>query len=642
MQLLTDAKCIPFTKKNEAMKKGLISVQSENIFPIIKQFLYSDREVFLRELIANAVDATTKLQTLARKGEIKEELGDLTIEVIADRKKGTLSIRDRGIGMTREEVEKYLNQVAFSSAQEFLEKYKSEAQIIGHFGLGFYSAFMVADKVEVITRSWRPDAKAVIWTCEGNPEYTLDETDRRSERGTEVVLHLSKDSTEFLEEARIQALLDKYCRFLPVPIKFGKRKETVTEESKDGKKKTRVVEVDNIINKPAIWRKPPSELKDEDYLALYETLYPYSEKPLFWVHLNIDYPFHLTGILYFPRLGNVLEIQRNKIQLYSNFMFVTDDVKEIVPEFLTLLHGVIDSPDIPLNVSRSYLQSDSNVRKIASYITRKVAERLNELFKKDRKDFEQKWDDLGIFIKYGMISEEKFYEKALKFALLKNTEGQYFTIDEYKEKVKNNQTNKDGKIVLLYTHDPEAHHAYIDEARQRNYDLLLMDMVVDNHFMQHLEHKMEDILFARVDADTLDHLIDKGETRDAVLSEAQQKEVEALFKEVTQEHQGATVVLKALSPEAMPVQITHPEFLRRMREMQMVSGMKANGMPEFFNVVVNTNHPLVAKKLLAEKEAARKQELARYLYHLALLQNGMLRGEALTQFVRESLKVAES
>lgn len=624
------------------MKKGFISVQSENIFPIIKQFLYSDREVFLRELVANAVDATTKLQTLARKGEIKEELGDLTIEVIVDRKKRTLTIRDRGVGMTREEVEKYLNQVAFSSAQEFLEKYKSEAQIIGHFGLGFYSAFMVADKVEVITRSWHPDAKAVIWTCEGNPEYMLDETDRRSARGTDVVLYLSKDASEFLEETRIQALLEKYCRFLPVPIKFGKRKETITEEGKDGKKKTRVVEVDNIINKPAIWRKPPAELKDEDYLTLYETLYPYSEHPLFWVHLNIDYPFNLMGILYFPRLGNALEIQRNKIQLYSNFMFVTNDVKEIVPEFLTLLHGVIDSPDIPLNVSRSYLQSDSNVRKIASYITRKVAERLNELFKKDRKDFEQKWDDLGIFIKYGMISEEKFYEKALKFALLKNTQGQYFTIDEYKEKVKSEQTNKDGKVVLLYTHDREAHHTYIDEAHQRNYDVLLMDMVVDNHFMQHLEHKMEDILFARVDADTLDHLIDKGEARDAVLSEAQQKEIEALFKEVTQEHKGATVVLKALSPEAMPVQITHPEFLRRMREMQMVSGMKPNGMPEFFNIVVNTNHPLIAKKLLAEQDAQRRQELARYVYHLALLQNGMLRGEALTQFVRESLKVVES
>ncbi len=621
------------------MEKGFISVQSENIFPIIKQFLYSDREVFLRELVANAVDATTKLQTLARKGEIREELGDLTIELIVDKKKKTLTIRDRGIGMTREEVEKYLNQVAFSSAQEFLEKYKDDAQIIGHFGLGFYSAFMVADKVEVVTKSWQPDAKAVIWTCEGNPEYTIAYTDRRTERGTDVVLHLSKDSTEFLEESRIQALLEKYCRFLPVPIKFGKRKETITEEGKDGKKKTRVVEVDNIINKPAIWRKPPAELKDEDYLDLYETLYPYSEKPMFWVHLNIDYPFHLTGILYFPRLGNVLEIQRNKIRLYSNYMFVTDDVKEIVPEFLTLLHGVIDSPDIPLNVSRSYLQSDSNVRKIASYITRKVAERLNELFKKDRKDYEQKWDDLGIFIKYGMISDEKFYEKALRFALLKNVDGEYYTIDEYREKVKANQTNKDKKVVFLYTHDPEAHDVYIREARARGYDVLLMDMVIDNHFMQHLEYKMDDIVFARIDADTLDHLIDKGETRDAVLSEEEQKQVEALFKEVAKERDGATVLLKALSPEAMPVQITRPEFLRRMREMQMVSGMKQNDMPDFFNVVVNTNHPLIASKLLHETDETRKQELARYLYHLALLQNGMLKGEALTQFVRESLEV---
>ncbi len=619
------------------MEKGFISVQAENIFPIIKQFLYSDREVFLRELVANAVDATTKLQTLARKGEFKGTLGDVTIDILIDKKQGTLTIRDSGIGMTREEVEKYLNQVAFSSAQEFLQKYKEDAQIIGHFGLGFYSAFMVADKVEVITKSWQADAQAVIWTCEGNPEYTIDYTDRRSERGTDVVLYISEDSKEFLEESRIQALLDKYCRFLPVPIRFGKRKETVTEEGKDGKKKTKVVEVDNIINKPAIWRKSPSSLKDEDYLALYEALYPYSEQPMFWVHLNIDYPFHLTGVLYFPKLGNALEIQRNKIQLYSNYMFVTDNVKEIVPEFLTLLHGVIDSPDIPLNVSRSYLQSDSNVRKIASYITRKVAERLNDLFKKDRKGFEQKWDDLGIFIKYGMISDDKFYEKALKFALLKNVDGDYFTIEAYKEKVKAQQTNKDKKIVLLYTNDPVSHDGYVKAAKARGYDVLVMDMVIDNHFMQHLEYKMDDLTFARIDADTLDHLIDKGEGQDSVLSEEEKKQVEAIFKEVAKESDGATVVLKALSVEALPVQITRPEFLRRMREMQMVSGVQQSDMPDFFNVVVNTNHPLIAKTLLSQ-DAAQRRGLARYLYHLALLQNGMLKGESLTTFVQERLR----
>ncbi|MDF1863835.1 MAG: molecular chaperone HtpG, partial [Saprospiraceae bacterium] len=484
------------------MQKGSISVQTENIFPIIKKFLYSDQEIFLRELISNAVDATSKLKTLSSKGEFKGEVGDTTIEIILDKEAKTLTIRDKGIGMTQDEVEKYLNQVAFSSAQEFLEKYQNESSIIGHFGLGFYSAFMVASKVEAVTRSYKDDAQGVTWSCEGDPEYMIVENDKTA-RGTDMVLHISDESSEFLEEGRIQGLLNKYCRFLPVQIQFGTKKETIWEGEGDDKE-SKEIEVDNIINdtKPA-WKKTPSELTDDDYKNFYNQLYPFSQPPMFWIHLNIDYPFNLTGILYFPKLNNSLELQKNKIQLYSNQVYVTDDVKEIVPEFLTLLHGVIDSPDIPLNVSRSYLQSDSNVRKITGYITKKVAEKLNELFKNDRSDFEAKWKDLGVFVKYGMISDEKFNDRAQKYTLLKNVEGAHFTIEEYKEKVKASQTDKHDKIILLYTNNEQEHHSYIVAAKNKGYDVLEFDNpMIDNHFMQHLEHKVGEVTFVRVDSDT--------------------------------------------------------------------------------------------------------------------------------------------
>ncbi len=624
------------------MEKGHISVQTENIFPIIKKFLYSDQEIFLRELVANAVDATTKLKTLAAKGEFKGEIGDTTIEVVLDKKAKTLTIRDRGIGMSEEEVKKYLNQVALSSAREFLEKYQSEQNIIGFFGLGFYSAFMVADKVEVHTKSWKEDEPPVIWTCAGSPEYTIKKG-KRKDRGTDVILHLSKDAKEYLEEERIEALLKKYCRFLPVPIKFGKRKETVWEGEGE-KKKSKEVEVDNIINTTEpLWKKQPSELKDQDYLDFYNELYPFSPQPLFWIHLNIDYPFNLTGVLYFPRLENNLQLQKNKIQLYANQVYVTDNVEQIVPEFLTYLHGVIDSPDIPLNVSRSYLQSDSNVKKITNYITRKVADKLHETFKKDRKAFEQKWKDLGLFIKYGMISEEKFHEKALKFALLRNTDGEFFTLDEYKEKVKALQTDKHKKVVFLYANDPEAQSAYVAAAKERGYDVLVFDQpMIDNHFMQHLEFKTGDISFVRVDADTPEHLIDKDEKRESVLDEKAQEAVKKLFEEVLKnQQQEATVLTKALSPEEAPVLITRPEFMRRMKEMQMLTGMGGDGFPEAINVVVNTNHPLISQKLLNLEKEEEKLRLAEYLLDLGRLAQNMLKGERLTAFVKNSLKFVE-
>ncbi|GAB4247734.1 MAG: molecular chaperone HtpG [Saprospiraceae bacterium] len=621
------------------MQKGHISVQSENIFPIIKKFLYSDQEIFLRELVANAVDATTKLQALASKGEYNGELGDLTIEIILDKKAKTLTIRDKGIGMTEEEVKKYLNQIAISSAEEFLEKYKSESNIIGKFGLGFYSAFMVADRVDVETKSWQADAAPVKWSCEGSPSYRITKSNKK-ERGTDVILHISKESEEFLDENRIEELLQKYCKFLPVPIKFGKKKETIETEEK-GKKKTKVVEVDNIINNPhPAWKKPANELTDEDYLKFYEELYPHSfQKPLFWIHLNIDYPFNLAGILYFPKLNNSLEIQKNKIHLYCNQVYVTDDVKEVVPEYLTLLHGVIDSPDIPLNVSRSYLQSDSNVRKITGYITKKVAEKLNELFKADRKAFEEKWQDLGVFVKYGMMSDEKFHEKALDFLLLKNVDGKHFTLKEYKDKVKENQTDKNKKIVLLYTNNTEEHHSQIDDAKAMGYDVLVFDTMIDTHFIQHLEYHDNEISFARVDADTLDKLIKKEDEKESVLNEEEKKTVKETFEALTSELKGATVVLSSLSPDDFPVQITRPEFLRRMKEMQALSG--GAGMPgfdEMFNVVINTNHPVVAKKLLSTSSEDERKNLAKQLLDLAMLKQGMLKGADLTNFVKNNLE----
>ncbi len=618
------------------MQKGNISVQTENIFPIIKKFLYSDQEIFLRELVSNAVDATNKLKTLASKGEFKGELGDLTIEIIADKENNTLTIRDKGIGMTEEETKKYLNQVAFSSASEFLEKYKDDASIIGHFGLGFYSAFMVADKVEAVTRSYQDDAKGVTWACEGDPEYTLEDNQKET-RGTDIVLHINEEGKEYLEDAKLQELLDKYCKFLPIPIKFGTKTETVSEGEGDDKEEKQI-EVDNIINNPSpAWRKNPSDLKDEDYLSFYNELYPFSAPPMFWIHLNIDFPFNLTGILYFPKVNNnAFEVQKNKIQLYSNQVYVTDDVKDIVPEFLTLLHGVIDSPDIPLNVSRSYLQSDGNVKKITGYITKKVADKLNELFKKDRKAYDEKWNDLSVFVKYGMISDEKFYDKALKFALLKNIDGETFTIDEYKEKVKETQTDKNSKIVLLYSNNPVEHDSFIEACKSRNYDVLLLDHVIDNHFMQQLEYKLGDVTFVRVDSETIDNLVQKDENRESVLSEDAQTKVKEIFEGLSLAS-GSSVLLKPLTPEDQPVVITRPEFMRRMKEMQALQGMSMGEFPDSVNVVVNTNHPIVANKLAEGGDESSKKETAQYLYNLALLNQNMLKGKELTAFINKSL-----
>ncbi len=617
------------------MQKGNISVQTENIFPIIKQFLYSDQEIFLRELISNAVDATNKLKTLSAKGEFKGDIGDTTIEILLDKENKTLTIRDKGIGMTEEEVQKYLNQVAFSSAAEFLEKYKDDANIIGHFGLGFYSAFMVASRVEAITRSYKDGSTGVTWECEGDPSYTIDGNDKET-RGTDIVLHISADSEEYLEESRIEELLKKYCRFLPVSIQFGTKTESVTEGEGD-EAETKEIEVDNIINNVApLWKKQPAELTDEDYRSFYNELYPLSPAPMFWIHLNIDYPFNLTGVLYFPKLGNSFEVQKNKIQLYSNQVYVTDDVKEIVPEFLTLLHGVIDSPDIPLNVSRSYLQSDQNVKKITGYITRKVADKLSELFKKDREDYNAKWADLGVFVKYGMISEEKFNDKAEKFALLKNVDGEHFTVEEYKEKVKETQTDKYDKQVLIYTNNPVDHDSAIQACKNHSYDVLVFDHVIDNHFLQHVEQKQGDVTFVRVDSETIDNLVQKDIETESVLSEDDQNKIKERFEKAIAGG-GGTIVMKAMSPEDQPVMITKPEFMRRMMEMQAMQGMTMQGMPEMYNVVINTNHPLIASKLMKMRSEEKKEHLVSYLYDLARLNHNMLKGADLTAFVGRSL-----
>lgn len=617
------------------MQKGNISVQTENIFPIIKQFLYSDQEIFLRELISNAVDATNKLRTLSSKGEFKGDIGDTTIEILLDKENKTLTIRDKGIGMTEEEVQKYLNQVAFSSAAEFLEKYKDDANIIGHFGLGFYSAFMVASRVEAVTRSYKEGSTGVTWECEGDPSYTIDGNDKET-RGTDIVLHISADSEEYLEESRIEELLKKYCRFLPVSIQFGTKTESITEGEGE-EATTKEIEVDNIINNIApLWRKQPAELADEDYRSFYNELYPFSPAPMFWIHLNIDYPFNLTGVLYFPKLGNSFEVQKNKIQLYSNQVYVTDDVKEIVPEFLTLLHGVIDSPDIPLNVSRSYLQSDQNVKKITGYITKKVADKLSELFKKDREDYNAKWADLGVFVKYGMISEEKFNDKAEKFALLKNVDGEHFTIEEYKEKIKETQTDKHDKQVLIYTNNPVDHDSAIQACKNHSYDVLVFDHVIDNHFLQHVEQKQGDVTFVRVDSETIDNLVQKDIKTESVLSEDDQNKIKERFEKAIAGG-GGTIVMKAMSPEDQPVMITKPEFMRRMMEMQAMQGMTMQGMPEMYNVVINTNHPLIASKLMKMRSEDKKEHLVSYLYDLARLNHNMLKGADLTAFVGRSL-----
>lgn len=620
------------------MQKGNISVQTENIFPIIKKFLYSDHEIFLRELISNAVDATTKLKSLASRGEYKGELGDLTIEVISNKKGKTLTIRDKGIGMTEAEVNKYLNQIAISSAQDFVEKYQSEHNIIGKFGLGFYSAFMVANKVEVVTKSWQEDAPGVTWSCEGNPEYDIAPNEKKL-RGTDIVLHIDAENEEFLEDHRIEELLKKYCKFLPVPIKFGTRKETI-EEGEGDDKKSKEVEVDNIINNVSpTWKKQPGDLTDEDYKNFYEELYPLSfQSPMFWIHLNIDYPFNLTGILYFPKLSNAIEVQKNKIQLYANQVYVTDEVKEIVPEFLTLLHGVIDSPDIPLNVSRSYLQSDSNVRKITGYITKKVADKLHDLFKNNREDFQSKWKDLGVFVKYGMLSDEKFHERAMDFVLFKNVDGEFFTIEDYRKKVETAQTDKHKRVIFIYTHNPEEHHSLIEATKNRGYDVLEMDNMIDAHFMQHLEYKLKDVTFVRVDSDTIDNLVQKDEEKASVLSEKEQETVKTVFEELVKGKAGNSVMLKPLSPDDQPVQITRPEFIRRMKEMQALGGGGFGDFGDMYNVVVNTNHPLIVEKLLKLPEGEERKNFSQHLFCLALLNQGMLKGADLASFVRKSLE----
>lgn len=620
------------------MQKGNIAVQTENIFPIIKRFLYSDHEIFLRELVSNAVDASNKLKALSRRGEAKGDIGELKIEILIDKDARTITIRDHGIGMTEEEVMKYLNQVAFSSAQEFLEKYKDETNIIGNFGLGFYSAFMVASTVEVQTKSWQEGSAAVRWICEGNPEYTLELIEKDT-RGTDIILHVAEDSVEFLENERIAGLLEKYCKFLPIPIQFGTKDETI-EEGEGEEKTERNIQVDNIINTPdPAWRKQPADLTDEDYRNFYHELYPHSyESPLFWIHLHIDYPFTLNGILYFPKLGNSLEVQRNKIQLYSNQVFVTDSVKEIVPEFLTLLHGVIDSPDIPLNVSRSYLQADSNVKKISGFITKKVADKLAELFNKDRPDFESKWSDLGIFVKYGMLSDDKFYEKAVKYALVKNLEGQFFPIEEYVEKVKPTQTDKHDKIVIIYATQPDAQHTQIEACKAYGYDVVVMDQpMIDSPFMQQLEYKLGSVVFVRVDSDTAGNLIQKDEKPELVLNEEEKTKVKDLFTGVVTDP-GGRVEVQALSPQDAPVLITRPEFMRRMKEMQAMQGMSMDGFPDSFQVIVNGNHELVTKRILQETDETKRTATAKYLYQLALLNQGMLKGAELTEFTKRSLE----
>jgi molecular chaperone HtpG len=617
------------------MQKGTISVQTENIFPIIKKFLYSDHEIFLRELVSNAVDATTKLKVLADKGEVKGEIGDTHIEVIIG--EDTLTIRDRGIGMSEEEVLRYLNQIAFSSATEFLEKYK-DSGIIGHFGLGFYSAFMVADQVEVITKSWRPDTPAVRWICAGDPEYSIEQVEK-TERGTDIILHINAENREFLDKHKVEGLLEKYCRFLPIPIHFGTKTDYV-ETGEGEEQKSEPVEVTNVINDThPLWKRQPNDLKAEDYQKFYRELYPMSPEPMFWIHLNIDHPFNLTGVLYFPKLGNAMEVTRNKIYLYCNQVYVTDDVRNIVPEWLQLLHGVIDSPDIPLNVSRSYLQSDANVKKISEYITRKVADKLHELFKNDRVEFEQKWRDLGVFVKYGVISDTKFEERAKNFCLVQNTLGEHFLLQDYKEKIQANQTDKHQKTVVIYTNDPEGHYTAIKAAEAKEYDVLQLDTVLDNHWMQHMEYRSElGLTFVRVDSDTADKLVQKDENRESVLSEAEQSLVKTTFEAAAASSKGASVQLAALTPDEQPVQITKPEFMRRMKEMQALQGIGMDAFPDSFNVVVNTNHPLVAQKLLQIEEGSNRDKFSAYLLHLALVQQGMLRGEALSNFVAETLE----
>lgn len=631
------------------MHKGKINVQTENIFPVIKKFLYSDQEIFLREIVSNAVDATEKLRMLARGGKLEEEIGDDTIQVSFDKKKKTITVSDRGIGMTEEEVEKFINQIALSSAEEFVEKYKDadSKRLIGQFGLGFYSAFMVADKVELFTRSYKKDAKAVRWSCDGSPEYTLDEADKK-DRGTDVVMHISKDGEEFLDEHKLLDLLKKYSGFVPVPVQFGMEtheEEIEGEKDKEGKPKTKKVEKPRIINNPKpAWTKPPAELKKEDYQSFYRELYPMTfEEPLFHIHLNVDYPFKLTGILYFPKIKPNLEVQRNKIQLYSNQVFITDSVEGIVPEFLTMLHGVLDSPDIPLNVSRSYLQSDSRVKKISNHIMKKVSDKLEELFKNEREDFEKKWDDIKIFIQYGMISEDKFYDRAKSYALLKNTDDKYFTFEEYVKLIGENQTDKDKNVVHLYATDRENQYAYVQAAKDRGYDVLLMDGPIDSHYVNMLEQKLEKTTFKRVDADVLDKLIVKKEEDkpESSLSDEQKEKIKPLFEEQAGKEK-YTVKFEAMNASEMPVMITQDEFMRRMMDMQKTGGgggMAFMGqMPENYNLVVNENHPLIGE-LTKQADEEKQKSVVRQLTDLAKLSQNLLKGEELSGFIKRSVDV---
>ena len=609
---------------------GKIGVTTENIFPVIKKFLYSDHEIFLRELVANAVDATQKMKALAASGEFTGELGELAVRIELDESAKTLKIIDNGIGMTSEEVDKYINQIAFSSAGEFLEKYKDQlSSIIGHFGLGFYSAFMVAEKVTIETLSWKEGAKAVKWTCDGSPEYDMEECEK-ADRGTVITLYIAEDEKEFAQNSRITGLLNKYCKFMPVPVIFGK---------------------DNVINKvEPLWARKPADLKDEDYKEFYRTLYPMGEDPLFHIHLNVDYPFNLTGILYFPKIKNNVEISRNKIQLYCNQMFVTDSVDNIVPDFLTLLHGVIDSPDIPLNVSRSYLQSDSNVKKISTYITKKVADRLDEIFKNERAQFEEKWDNLKLFIEYGMLSDEKFCERAMKFCMLKNTEGKYFAIEDYKKAIESEQTDKDNKVVFLYATDMESQYSFIEAAKNKGYDVLLMDCQLDSHFVNLLEAKLENTSFARVDSDSIDNLILKEEKIKPELSEEEQENLTTIFKTLLPKDNEYLVHADNLGATAAPILITQSEFMRRYREMSaMGGGMNFYGeLPAMYNITVNMDNPLVGKIMGNKPE--NKEELEGYaagndvlkqITDLALLANGMLKGKDLSDFIARSTKVVE-
>ncbi len=625
-------------------EKGTISVHTENIFPIIKKFLYSDHEIFLRELVSNAVDATQKLKKLASLGEFTGELDDLKIEVSFDKKKNTITVSDKGLGMTGEEIKKYINQIAFSGAAEFVEKFKDKADakdIIGKFGLGFYSAFMVSDKVELVSKSFKEGTEAARWECDGSTEFELTDA-KKEQRGTDVILHINKDSEEFLDEWRLKGILEKYCKFLPVEIKFGTKEESIEDGvDKEDKPKYKSITVDRIINNVnPIWAKAPSELKDEDYLKFYKELYPFTEDPLFWIHLNVDYPFNLTGVLYFPKIKNDFEIQRNKIQLYSRQVFITDEVKDVVPDFLMLLHGVLDSPDIPLNVSRSYLQSDASVKKISQHITKKVADKLVDMFVKDRKEFEKKWDDISVFVRYGMISDEKFYDKSKEFALLKNVDNQYFTLKEYEEKVKPNQTDKDKNVVYLYTTDAAKQHSFIESAKGKAYDVLLMDSVIDNHFISNIEQKLEKTQLKRVDSEVADKLIDKDEKMASVLSSSEEELVKSIFEKAIN-NKSMTLAIESLSPNDLPVTVTMSEWMRRMKDMARTGGGGMNfmgSMPDSYNVAINGNHAIVQKIVKAETEE-QKTKLAKQAYDLGLLSQSMLTGADLTSFIKRSVEM---